>query len=186
VWNHRCLPRPSEPDRFTHADIDALAGSGLQCELLDGVLVLTPPQGPLHHAAVAGCLGLLAPRCPADLWVLTGCLDYRPSPQISFQVDLMVCRREDLAGRAIEQPPLLAVEVQTAVARSMDQSVKRAVYQEAGIASYWMFDPERQVLTVLELVDGQYLVRAVVTGDEVFETELPFGVRFVPGQVVRR
>lgn len=63
---------------------------------------------------------------------------------------------------------------------------KRQAYQESGVASYWLFDPEDEVLTVLELVDGQYVERAVVKGDDVFEAEFPFGVRVVPGELVSR
>lgn len=63
---------------------------------------------------------------------------------------------------------------------------KRHEYQLAGVVSYWIFDPEDEVLTVLELVDGTYVERAVVKGDDVFEAELPFAVRIVPSELVSR
>jgi Uma2 family endonuclease len=52
--------------------------------------------------------------------------------------------------------------------------------------SYWIFDPARQELTVLELSAGRYVWQAVVRGgDEVFEAKLPYPVRIVPADFVR-
>ncbi|MFI5697132.1 hypothetical protein ACIA58_35075 [Kribbella sp. NPDC051586] len=48
-----------------------------------------------------------------------------------------------------------------------------------------MFDPAEEELTVLELADGAYQMRAVVSGKDVFEAELPFPVRIVPSELLR-
>ena len=76
---------------------------------------------------------------------------------------------------------LLAVEVLAPATRTVDEVLKRSLYEGAGVASYWMFDPEKAKLTVLELADGKYVERAVFSGDDVFEAELPFPVTVVPG-----
>jgi Uma2 family endonuclease len=66
----------------------------------------------------------------------------------------------------------------------VDLRLNRAVYEESGVGSYWLLDPEREVLTVFELVDGRYIERAAVKGNESFEAEVPFPVRVVPAQLV--
>ncbi len=186
MWTLKLVPQPTQPDGFCHADIDALSGGGLQYELLDGTLLVTPPQGAAHHAATAACLRLLAASCPVQLWALSGPVDYRPNHLLSLRADVVACRREDFLGTTIEQPLLLAVEVLTSTTRVMDVQVKRELYEQTGVASYWIFDPIDQMLTVLELVDGVYVERAVVKGDDVFEAELPFAVRVVPSELVSR
>ena len=62
--------------------------------------------------------------------------------------------------------------------------LKRRLYEEAGVTSYWIFDPAKEELTVLELAGGTYEQRAVVTGKEAFDAELPFPVRIVPADLV--
>jgi Uma2 family endonuclease len=57
-------------------------------------------------------------------------------------------------------------------------------YEQSGVQSYWIFDPEDIALTVLELENGRYVERAMVKDDEAFEAEVPFGVRVVPGELV--
>jgi Uma2 family endonuclease len=81
---------------------------------------------------------------------------------------------------------LLAVEILSPSTRTTDLILKRDLYERAGVESYWILDPEDAVLTVLELVSGRYVERGVVKDEEVFEAQLPFPVRIVPAELVRR
>jgi Uma2 family endonuclease len=172
-----------ETSEFTPADVDALSNLGMQFELLDGVLMLTPSPGTVHHAAALACLSLLIRNCPSEHWVMAGSFDYRPTGRLSLRPDVLVCRREDIGPSAIEGPLLLAVEVLSPATRATDLQLKRALYEQTGVASYWMLEPDEAVLTVLELVDGRYVERVVVRGDEVFDAKLPFPVRVVPSEL---
>lgn len=83
--------------------------------------------------------------------------------------------------------PLLAIEVLSPSTRPVDRTLKRAVFQDAGVPSYLMVDPSIVAsLTVLELVDGQYVERASVFGDQPSEPVSPYPVRVVPADLVRR
>jgi len=108
------------------------------------------------------------PACPEHLEVLVGPLEFRPTRRRAVLPDLLVVRCDDAGPRWIEEPLLLAVEVVAAETRMVDELLKRRVYEQAGVASYWMVDPENASLTVLELEGGRYVERAVVGGDEVF------------------
>jgi len=64
--------------------------------------------------------------------------------------------------------------------RRVDLLLKRDRLQEAGVASYWLVDPEVPSVRVLELRDGNYQQVALVRGDEGFDAALPYPVRLVP------
>jgi Uma2 family endonuclease len=171
---------------FTLAELDALPEDGKQHELVDGLHLVTPSPTSLHQEAVVGFTYLLKHSCPAEYKVLVAPMDYRPTTQRSVQPDVIVASREDTGMTALVRPLLLAVEVLSPSTRMKDLLLMRGVYQDSGVASYWIFDPEDEVLTVLELVDGRYVERAVVKGDDVFEAELPFSVWIVPSELVSR
>lgn len=171
---------------FTLAELDALPDDGMQHELVDGMHLVTPSPTRLHQRAVVEFTYLLRHHCPDDCRVFVAPMDYRPTPGRSLQPDVMVTTPDDTNPTALVRPLLLAVEVLSPSTRMKDLLLKRGLYQESGVASYWIFDPDAEVLTVLELVDGQYVERAVVKGDDVFEAELPFAVRVVPSELVSR
>lgn len=81
--------------------------------------------------------------------------------------------------------PLLAVEVLSASTRATDATLKRHVLEQAGVASYWLLDPEAPSLTVLELEGGTYREVAAVRGDEPFLAQRPFAVPVVPADLLR-
>ena len=67
----------------------------------------------------------------------------------------------------------------------LDLLLKRGVYEQAGVSSYWILDPDKETLTILELVDGAYVERDVVSGEKVFDATLPFPVQIVPAELLR-
>lgn len=126
----------------------------------------------------------MAPSCPEHLEVFFGPLEFRPSNRLALLPDLLVVPCMDGGTRWTEEL-LLAVEILAPATRTVDEVLKRRLYERAGVASYWMFDPQQAKLTVLEPEDGRYTERAMVSGDEVFEAEVPFPVEVVPGEVSR-
>jgi Uma2 family endonuclease len=62
--------------------------------------------------------------------------------------------------------------------------LKRTRYEQHGIPSYWLFDPENQELTILHLTDTTYTCHTVVQSEEVFTTETPFPLTFSPAELV--
>jgi Uma2 family endonuclease len=173
-----------QPGDYTMADLDAIPDDGKRRELVDGVLLVTPAPLPIHQTAVLQLGSRLLTSCPKGLKVFVAPLDFRPTAYRSLQPDVLVCRQEDVGPSSIERPLLLAVEVLSPRTRLQDLFVKRRVYEESGVWSYWIFDPEPEQLTVLELLDGHYVERAVVKGTDAFEAELPFPVRIVPAELV--
>jgi Uma2 family endonuclease len=176
---------PTRPRKLTLAQFDALPEDGMRHELLDGRLLVTPSPRDEHQRAAGICYVRLLTACPEELEVFFAPFDFRPNDRSSLQPDLMVFRCEDVKSDGVRRPLLLAVEILSPSNRSADLVTKRRLYEQAGVASYWIFEPEGAVLTVLELVDGHYVERTF-KDDEVFEVERPFPVRIVPAELTRR
>ena len=62
--------------------------------------------------------------------------------------------------------------------------LKRRVFEDARAPAYWLVDPGRPWLDVLELVDGAYVERAPVDGTDAHDAALPYPVRVVPDDLV--
>ncbi len=89
-------------------------------------------------------------------------------------------RRSDVGETNIVAPLLLAVEVLSPSTRSKDLLLERGLYEDSGVASYWMVDPAEPSVTALQLRDGRYVEIGRVTGDQVLALDLPFPVRLCP------
>jgi Uma2 family endonuclease len=162
---------------------DAPARGGHRYEVVDGKLLVTGAQPPIHHAAVIGLLVRLKQACPSDLLVTAGSLDFRPVPGVSLRPDLMVTRRDETGPKFVVRPPLLAVEVISPTTRVTDVVLKRTRYEQHGIPTYWLFDPALQELTVLHLTDHTYTCHSVTQSEEPFTTTIPFPLTFTPAEL---
>ena len=169
---------------WTADDLDGLPDDGLRYELVDGVLLVSAAPNTTHQLALANLFFLLMQAAPPGLRVLPAPTDVRFSPRRQLQPDLCVVQRSAIGGARIEVPPLLAVEVLSPSTRTVDRTVKRSVFEDGGVPAYWLVDPLRPSLTVLELVGGAYLERATVLDEEPYDAVLPFPVRVVPSALL--
>jgi Uma2 family endonuclease len=174
---------PIEQGEFTTADLDAAPDEGARYELVDGVLLVTYMSSRIHQQALGELMFQMAAACPQHLEVLPGPLEFRPSNRLAVVPDLLVVPRTECATRWVDELAL-AVEVVVSTTRTDDQVLKPVLYERGGVPAYWMLDAEETSLTVLELEGGRYVERAVVTGNDAFETELPFPLRIVPADII--
>lgn len=147
----------------------------LRYELIDGSIVVTPPPGFAHGDVLAGVFARLRVSAPAGLAVIADYAFRYDEP--SFLVpDFTVARRQDCLETGIVVAPLLVVEVLSRSTRRRDLTLKRDIYAEAGVPSYWIVDPLEPSLTVLTLRDGLYVESARTTGSDPLTVEHPFPV----------
>ena len=107
--------------------------------------------------------------------------------RILYSPDLAVILRGSRAvvtDRTVEGPPDIAIEILSSD-RNRDLVRKRQMYAEAGIPEYWIFDPRADTATLLELRDGQYVERAVLTPDDTLTTPLLPGLTIPLADVFR-
>jgi Uma2 family endonuclease len=175
------------PDReWTVTDLEALPDDGFRYELLDGMLLVTPAPVPVHQRVIGKLYRLLAASCPASMEAFVAPLDWQPDLRTSLEPDLLVVRNEDVGPKNIQAPLVLAVEVLSPTTRRKDRLLKRSRYEEGGVASYWIVDPEEPSLLVLDLVDGHYVTTVEVTGDERADLIIPFGIQVTPAELIVR
>jgi Uma2 family endonuclease len=100
--------------------------------------------------------------------------------------DIVAVRFDDFSGPRFTRAPLLAVEVQSSSTRIFDQSLKKTLYQNFGIASYWIVVPDigQPELIAFELRNGRYAEVAHVQDDQVFRTLRPFSFEVTPARLI--
>nr|WP_228021688.1 Uma2 family endonuclease [Romeria gracilis] len=169
-------------------------GTETQYELVNGELVEMPPESDLNRRIAMFLVIYFAQRGipPHRLTMKTEIVVSGAGATTRFP-DVMVLS-EDLAT-ALEgasrstvmpdmPPPLLVVEVVSPRQESRDYRYKRAEYAARGIAEYWIVDPMRQKVTLLEWVEGLY-EETVYEGDTPIASLL-FGVlTLTPSQILQ-
>lgn len=171
---------------MTADDLAEMPDDGHRYELIDGVLIVTPPSPGLHHQrAVTRMWRLLDDACPDTMETLVAPFDVRLDDFTVLEPDVLVARRSDLTNANLPTAPILAIEILSPSTRRLDLTLKKARLEAAECEHYWVFDPLTPRLLAWHLVDGEYVEVADVKGDELVELELPFRVRFSPAQLVR-
>lgn len=140
---------PEAVRRWTREEVLALPEDGQRHELFDGELVVTPAPRYRHQDVLlnllvvladytrAASVGKLLPS-PADLPLRGG--------QVA-QPDLFVLPHGQFAQDWSDAPvPILAIEVASPSTARYDRGLKRRAYQKAGVAEYWIVDPEARLV----------------------------------------
>jgi Uma2 family endonuclease len=171
---------------LTVADMENMPDDEFRYELDDGVLIVSPAPSNLHQLAVLRLAQILDAACPPELVALPG-VGVNITRFQHRVPDVAVVRADSLDTVFQERPPALAVEVASPRTRLYDRNRKKQVYEQFGIVSYWIVEPDRDKpeLIVFELRDGRYQEVARVAGDEAFRAVLPFPVTVTPSELVR-
>lgn len=165
------------PGPWTLDDLLDLPGDGRRFEVVDGSLVVSPPQSVVNED-VARRLFRLLDRCvPEGLEAVIESAvrlgtDGRVPDVGVVRAGVPVRRRQ--VGRPPEQW-VLVVEVVSRSSRKTDRLFKPVEYARAGIPAYWRLELEPEPLLVVSRLAGdRYDVVQELTGRGV--VEVPFRV----------
>jgi Uma2 family endonuclease len=146
------MPTPTPSSAVsTIEELLALPEDGLRHELLNGVHVVTPAPT-LPHQAVLGEFGYALRRGlegNAALMVLESPADIVLGPRTLVQPDLFVVRRPAnvrLARWSDVGVPVLVIEFLSPSTAARDRGAKRRIYQQAGVAEYWIVDLDARLV----------------------------------------
>lgn len=140
---------PDALRRWTREEVLALPVDGMRHELFDGELVMTPAPRKRHQLVLGELFIQLANwlathdagrvlLSPADLPLLGG--------QVA-QPDVFVVPHLQFAPDWSDAPvPVLAIEVVSPSSARYDRGLKRRAFQRAGVAEYWIVDPEAHIV----------------------------------------
>ena len=177
--------RTTIPDGpWTVDDLDDFPeGTGRRYELVDGALLVSAEASLQHQRVAAALFAALSAQLPPELEAFWP-IDVRLSPTRQIAPDITVARRSDATGQRLAGIPVLTVEVASPSTRAVDQVLKRHVLEEAGVAGYWLVDPDDVVVTALALGPAGYV--EVGRFDDVLELDAPFPVRIDLRALLRR
>ena len=138
------------PIYYTAEDVRALPDDGNRYETVHGELLVTPAPRAWHQEVLARLFtGLRAylESNPVGLALMSPA-DISWAPDILVQPDLFVVAREE--ARTLDwtrmRTLLLAVEVLSPSTARYDRFTKRRLYQEVGVATYWVVDPDEHTV----------------------------------------
>jgi Uma2 family endonuclease len=114
----------------------------------------------------SGCMTIVA---PFDVYPL-----YDKGDQLTLvQPDIFTaCNFSKLQDNRYNGAPRFIIEI-LSTNRSHDMVTKFNLYERAGVDEYWIIDPETQIISAMELIDGRYAIRAYSGEDEVPLATIP-------------
>lgn len=146
-------------------------------ELADGELYEMPPPNVDHqqllgviYATMWAHVVATAPRLGRVLWGV-GVVLSESTLLIPDLVFLSAGRESLLRRNYIYGGPDLVVEALSSD-RLRDLTFKREWYAVADVPEYWILDPVHDTLTILELSNGEYIERAVLSRDDILSTPI--------------
>lgn len=168
---------------LTREDLDAMPDDGRRYELLDGAIFVTPSPGFGHQDVVMRlAVKLFQAIEGTELVVLSAPFDVVLSELTVVEPDLLVAPRSQFTERDLSSPPLLVVEVRSRSTAAVDAVIKRDLYEQAGVHSYWLIDPRDPSITVLELVAGRYTEVGRAIRGESIDVTVPVPMRLTPSE----
>lgn len=179
---------PSEDRPWTAADLArGDLDEGYRYEIVDGRLEVSPSPAQPHTRLQARLVYHLTDLAPDDIEIQSEAGVTLNSAGTHHRIpDLVAFSTEHVEYPYITRPPLLVIEVLSLSTALHDLNIKRREYAKFGIPSYWIVNPDPGSPGILELrLDGDdYQTVTEVDGEELFETDVPFPVRFVPHWLV--
>lgn len=131
----------------------------VRAELIDGVVVVSPEPSMLHQwigpkLIQASSAFLL--RHKLGHWFNP--INLRPSGYTVLNPDLALYPfgiRPTTKMVWTSNPPLIIVEILSSSNRNHDVITKRSRYAEIGVPEYWIIDPDRELISINLLNEGQ-------------------------------
>ena len=146
-------------------------------ELVDGVLTkMSAPTvehqiliGQLYWMMRAYLAGIVPPPGAVFLGVGVALSQFRvPIPDLVY---IRAERMPIITNRIVNGIPDIVVEA-LSQDRAKDLTRNRQWYAAAGIPEYWILDPAHDTLTILQLTDGRYTEKAVLTAADTLTTPI--------------
>ena len=153
------------PGSWRFDQLGGLPDDGRRYEVVDGLLVVSPPPSPWHQVVATGLLLQLTAQAPVGWRVL---------PELGLPLgtdgrvpDLSVVSARARLGPGAPLPAAehlgLVIEVVSPSSRKTDRFAKAGEYADAGIPLFWRVETEPDLLLIgYRLVDGAYEQAGVV------------------------
>jgi Uma2 family endonuclease len=133
---------------------------GVRLELVEGEIAVSPSATPKHSHAVVQLILILGQYIRAhkmgelfqDVDTVLDRFNVRRPDILYFSA----ARAHLIGEKSMQGPPDLAIEVISPSSVQVDRTDKFAQYAEAGIAHYWLVDPDARTIEACQLQQGVY------------------------------
>ena len=132
-------------------------------EKIDGVIYDMPPSPNFKHGIINGNIFRAIGNQLKDSICLVSMenLDFKYHPELNDDYvcpDIMVvCDRKRLKGGAYSGVPKFIAETLSPSTAKKDKTVKKDIYEQAGVEEYWIVSPQGSV-EIYYLEDGKYVL----------------------------
>lgn len=176
------LRQPTNVDaaeRLTVSQFFQVAPDEGKFELIDGVMVMSPPPFDIHEKLYIFLLRLISAYVEErQLGEVRGSrTSVVLADDLVLQPDLLFVARQRvdlIQPRGIFGAPDLVVEILSAGTMRNDRSVKFRAYEAAGVAEFWLIDPNGAKRTQFYRHDGQRFIHVAPNSEGIFaSTALP-------------
>lgn len=148
---------PAHDDGWTIDDLYAIPEDGLRYELLDGMLLVSPPAVLGHYYSGSFKLGMLLQAELGDEWRVGCNPGVSMGPQNYREPDLVVFRASALAKSLADAHAgdvLLVVEFMSPSSVTDDRVTKPAQYARAGIPHFWRLEQKGPPVLITGVLDS--------------------------------
>ena len=177
------LSRPKAKRLWTYDEMAAeFPESNLPTELWDGEIIMAAAPRPIHQRIVAHTWRLLDDHVRSQTLgeVLISPVDvvFGGSKAVQPDVVFVPTSKAAIIQSCIRGVPDLLVEVISEGTWRRDRVDKKALYEQFGVAEYWIIDPDSRLIEVFALAKGSYRLHARGIGAE------KVGSKLLPGLTV--
>lgn len=174
----------SQEKHYTYADLLSWDDDPTRYELYNGQLRALSAPTHIHQMILTELLTqihvyLRNKHCriyptPFDIRLFEQKRDHPETVTTVVQPDLcVVCDNDKKVDRqGVHGAPDLVIEILSPSTKQYDCLIKFKLYQQAGVREYWIVDPDKQLVLVYTLADGQYYVPEIYTAKDT----VPVGV----------
>lgn len=175
------LPKPKAKRLWTYDEMLAeLDETNEPMELWDGEIIMSPTPTPSHQTIVGKLFRLLDDFVTQHKLgtVFLSPLDVVLSQHRVVQPDLLFISKanSNIIQDRIRGVPNLVVEIISQTWKR-DRVDKKALYEQFGIAEYWIVDPESRAIEVFALVKGVYQLHSKATETTAAKSRLLPGLK---------
>jgi Uma2 family endonuclease len=177
------LSRPKAKRTWTYDEFAAASTeTNLPTELWDGEIIMSAAPRPLHQIIVSNFWGALTEHVKPRLLGrgIVSPIDVVLGASKVVQPDVVFVsngQKSIVESTCIRGVPELLVEVISEGTWRRDRVDKKALYEQFGVAEYWIIDPDSRLIEVFTLAKGTYQLHARGVGAEKVSSKLLAGLK---------
>lgn len=146
----------------TTMEVFKMLPEGTRCELIEGVIYLSPAPTSTHQSLIVTLTGLFFNfvNSTKSGEIFIGPIDvYLDNQKNAFQPNLLFIANDNsniIRENGIYGAPNLVIEILSPGTKSFDLTKKKKIYEKSGVKEYWVVDPHTRVAFGFQPVEKKF------------------------------